>query len=201
MRFVERANVRFARRGDVHDSPTPEEMSMIWVLVAAVVVLLIVIGVLVQRHERSRRLQAGFGPEYQRVIEDRGDRRAAERELSDRQERHETFELRELSPRLAPTTRVAGRRLSGTSSTSRNERSGKPTRWSVRSCMTVATRSMTTLSGVPPTYRSTIPSSSKTTGGSCHLRAGEPRRCAHRAAAPIDGPLPSSVRRPARLIR
>lgn len=71
---------------------------MIWVLVAAVVVLLIVIGVLVQRHERSRRLQAGFGPEYQRVIEDRGDRRAAERELSDRQERHETFELRELSP-------------------------------------------------------------------------------------------------------
>jgi hypothetical protein len=73
---------------------------MILVLVVVVVVLLIVIGVLLGRERRSRRLKAGFGPEYDRVVAERGDQRAAERELSERRERHAAFELRPLRPEV-----------------------------------------------------------------------------------------------------
>ena len=51
---------------------------MTWVLLAVVVVLLLIIGVLVARAQRSRRLKAEFGPEYDRVVAERGDQRAAE---------------------------------------------------------------------------------------------------------------------------
>ncbi|HTP19531.1 MAG TPA: hypothetical protein VMJ65_08000 [Solirubrobacteraceae bacterium] len=69
---------------------------MIWVLLAVVVVLLAVIGWLVARERRSRQLKEGFGPEYQRVVAEKGDQRAAERELIERRERHQEFELRPL---------------------------------------------------------------------------------------------------------
>lgn len=71
---------------------------MIWVLVAVVVVLLIVIGLLLTRERRTRKLKAGFGPEYDRVVEQRGDQLAAERELTQRRERLAKFELRPLRP-------------------------------------------------------------------------------------------------------
>lgn len=73
---------------------------MIWVLVAVVVVLLIVVGLLFARERRSRQLKAGFGPEYQRVVAQKGDQRAAERELLERRQRHEKFELRPLRPEV-----------------------------------------------------------------------------------------------------
>jgi preprotein translocase subunit SecG len=60
---------------------------MIWVLVAVVVVLLVIIGVLVARQQRSRGLKADFGPEYNRVVTQRGDQRSAERELTNRRKR------------------------------------------------------------------------------------------------------------------
>ena len=41
---------------------------MTWVLVAVVVVLLVIIGVLVARQQRSRKLKDDFGPEYNRVV-------------------------------------------------------------------------------------------------------------------------------------
>jgi hypothetical protein len=71
---------------------------MIWVLLAVVVVLLVIIGVLVARQQRSRRLKDEFGPEYGRVVAERGDQRAAERELADRRQRVDTFEIRPLDP-------------------------------------------------------------------------------------------------------
>jgi signal transduction histidine kinase len=72
---------------------------MIWVLVAVVVVvLLVIVGVLVARAQRSRKLEAEFGPEYSRVVAQRGDQRAAERELDNRRQRVETFEIRALDP-------------------------------------------------------------------------------------------------------
>ena len=71
---------------------------MIWVLLAVVVVLLVIIGVLVARLQRSRRLKDEFGPEYGRVVAERGDQRAAERELADRRQRVGTFEIRPLDP-------------------------------------------------------------------------------------------------------
>jgi hypothetical protein len=71
---------------------------MIWVLLAVIVVLLVIIGVLVARQQRSRRLKENFGPEYNRVVAERGDRRSAERELADRRQRVDRFELRQLEP-------------------------------------------------------------------------------------------------------
>ena len=71
---------------------------MSWVLLAVIVVLLVIIGVLVARQQRSRRLKDEFGPEYGRVVAERGDQRAAEKELADRRQRVGTFEIRPLDP-------------------------------------------------------------------------------------------------------
>jgi hypothetical protein len=73
---------------------------MIWVLVAVVVVLLFVIGLLVARQRRSSNLKAGFGPEYERVVAQKGDQRTAERELVERRQRHQKFVLRPLGPEV-----------------------------------------------------------------------------------------------------
>ena len=70
---------------------------MIWVLVGVVVVLLVVVGWLVARDRRSRRLKADFGPEYEREVSRQGNQRAAERELSERRDRHDSFEIRPLT--------------------------------------------------------------------------------------------------------
>lgn len=71
---------------------------MIWLLVAVVVVLLAIIGVLVARQQRSRKLKADFGPEYNRVLVERGDQRSAENELASRRKRLSEFEIRRLEP-------------------------------------------------------------------------------------------------------
>jgi hypothetical protein len=71
---------------------------MIWVLVAVVVVLLVIIGVLVARQRRSRQLKTDFGPEYGRLVVERGDQRSAERELAGRRKRMSEFEIRPLAP-------------------------------------------------------------------------------------------------------
>ena len=71
---------------------------MIWVLIAVVILLLAVVAVLVARQQRSRRLKEGFGPEYDRVVAERGDQRSAERELLERRERRKQFEIRDLEP-------------------------------------------------------------------------------------------------------
>ena len=71
---------------------------MTWVLVAVIVVLLVIIGVLVARQQRSRNLKEDFGPEYSRVAAEQGDQRSAERELAERRKRVDKFEIRPLDP-------------------------------------------------------------------------------------------------------
>lgn len=71
---------------------------MIWVLVGVVVVLLVVIGLLLVRQQRSRQLKQDFGPEYRRAVAEHGDQRAAEKDLSDRRRRVEKFDIRPLDP-------------------------------------------------------------------------------------------------------
>ena len=71
---------------------------MIWVLLAVVVVLLVIIGVLVARQQRSRRLRDDFGPEYSRMVAEHGDQRTAEQELTSRRRRLSQFEIRPLEP-------------------------------------------------------------------------------------------------------
>jgi hypothetical protein len=70
----------------------------VWIViavVAAIVLVLIVSGSL--RGRRTRALKGQSGPEYDRTVEHAGDRRAGERELVDRQKRHEALDIRPLS--------------------------------------------------------------------------------------------------------
>jgi hypothetical protein len=70
-------------------------------LVIAIVVVLVLLALLAffaGRQRRSRRLQDTFGPEYDRTVEQTGDRRAAEAELRERTERRETFDIVPLEP-------------------------------------------------------------------------------------------------------
>ena len=71
----------------------------IWVVIAVVVVV-VLLGVAVMLLTGSRRrhhLQDRFGPEYDRTVEHADRRRAAERDLREREARHDELDLRPLS--------------------------------------------------------------------------------------------------------
>ncbi len=82
------AGLSEAQRGD----------PMIWVVVAVVVVVVAVVGLFLARQQRSRQLKQGFGREYDRVVTEHGDQRAGERELRERRQRLDAFEIRPLEP-------------------------------------------------------------------------------------------------------
>src|SRR4051794_9512170 len=98
-------------------------------IVAIIVIALIVAALYFMRQRQSQQLQEGFGPEYERTVEERGgDRREAEAELRERKERRREFEIRDLEP--AARDRYAERWAppSDASSTSRPPRSARRTR-------------------------------------------------------------------------
>ena len=70
----------------------------VWIVIG-VIVAVVVLGVLFSalRTRRSRSLQDQFGREYDRTVDRTGGRRDAERELAERQRRHDELELRPLS--------------------------------------------------------------------------------------------------------
>jgi len=69
-------------------------MSTLAVIVVAVVVVLVVIAAtMAMSRRRSVRLQGTFGPEYDRTMEQTGDRRQAERELAGRVERRKQLTI------------------------------------------------------------------------------------------------------------
>src|SRR5690349_1636979 len=71
----------------------------VWIVIAAVVVLVLVAIVWsALRAKRRRQLQDTFGREYDRTVEQAGGRRAAEQELLDRKKQHEQLDIRPLSP-------------------------------------------------------------------------------------------------------
>jgi FtsZ-interacting cell division protein ZipA len=89
---------------------------MVIVIVAIVLIALVVGALVLARQRRSQQLQKGFGPEYDRAVEERGgDRRQAEAELVERRQRREQFDIRELEPavrdRYAERWRAAQRRF------------------------------------------------------------------------------------------
>jgi cytoskeletal protein RodZ len=70
---------------------------VVWIIVAVVAVL--VIGALVwfaMRNRRTEQLREQFGPEYDRALEESGDRRDAESELAARRTRREDLDIRPL---------------------------------------------------------------------------------------------------------
>ena len=68
------------------------------VAILVVIVLLALLAFFAGRQRRSRKLQETFGPEYDRTVEEAGDRRAAEAELQERTERREQFDIVPLEP-------------------------------------------------------------------------------------------------------
>jgi hypothetical protein len=70
----------------------------VWIVIGAIVAI-VVLGVVFSalRTRRSRSLQDQFGREYDRTVDKAGGRREAERELAERQKRHDELELRPLS--------------------------------------------------------------------------------------------------------
>ena len=75
------------------DSMTPTT----WLAIAVgVVVLLVVVWMIAQRQVRSKGLRSRFGPEYDRLIAEKGSARRAERELGERQRRVEHLPIKPL---------------------------------------------------------------------------------------------------------
>jgi hypothetical protein len=72
--------------------------TILWIIIALAVVLVVVVVVaaLTGRHRR-RHLQERFGSEYDRTVEGADRRREAERELREREARHDELDLRPIS--------------------------------------------------------------------------------------------------------
>jgi hypothetical protein len=69
----------------------------IWYIVGAIVVIAIIVAIVYGiRAARSRDLEKRFGPEYDRLLKERGDKAATERELAARQDRVKRFHIEEL---------------------------------------------------------------------------------------------------------
>ena len=70
-----------------------------WIIIA-VVAALIVIGAIAAWTKQKRRtqLQERFGSEYDRTVSEQGDRKAAEKDLADRERKRERLDIVPLSP-------------------------------------------------------------------------------------------------------
>jgi hypothetical protein len=70
-----------------------------WIVIAiAILLILILLGWMVWTRRRTGMLQTSFGPEYERTVQEVGDRRGAESELQTRRKRLEKLDIRPLSP-------------------------------------------------------------------------------------------------------
>jgi hypothetical protein len=77
---------------------------IVLVILALVIIAAILFGV---RSARRKKLQSTFGPEYDRVVADTGNRADAEKELRERERRHSELELKPLSAESKATYSAA----------------------------------------------------------------------------------------------
>jgi hypothetical protein len=70
-----------------------------WIVIAVGAVVVIALALFGADRQRSRHLEEKFGPEYGRTVRERGDRRAAESELRDREQTRKQLEITPLSSR------------------------------------------------------------------------------------------------------
>ncbi|MEO3803896.1 hypothetical protein [Nonomuraea sp. B1E8] len=69
----------------------------IWVAVVVIaVVALAAVAYVAQQQRRRHHLRERFGPEYERIVADHDNRRDAEQELLDREQRHSELDIRPL---------------------------------------------------------------------------------------------------------
>jgi hypothetical protein len=71
---------------------------MTWILVVLAIVVVLVIGLVAISQLRSRSLKQKFGPEYDRLVDEEGDRRSAEAELRGRVKRRGSLQISDLEP-------------------------------------------------------------------------------------------------------
>jgi hypothetical protein len=71
---------------------------MTWLLVVLAIVVVLVVAVVAASQLRSRSLKQRFGPEYEHLVDEEGDRRSAEAELRGRVKRRDSFDVTELDP-------------------------------------------------------------------------------------------------------
>jgi hypothetical protein len=107
---------------------------VIGVLVALAVVL---IAVVLTKKRRSEELRGKFGPEYERLVRERGDARHAERELDDRVQRVKQLHLKP-PPTIERGSRRSGARIKRGSWMTRRVPSSKQIASSRISCRCVA---------------------------------------------------------------
>jgi hypothetical protein len=71
----------------------------VWIVIAvAAVVIVAIAAMLIVDRRRQQHLRERFGPEYDRAVERADSRRQANRELADREKRHDALQLRPLTP-------------------------------------------------------------------------------------------------------
>ena len=68
------------------------------IIAAIVIVALVVAGFVLMRRRRSEQLRSRFGPEYDRAVEEKGNRGKAEAELAAREKRVGKLDIRPLDP-------------------------------------------------------------------------------------------------------
>jgi hypothetical protein len=68
------------------------------IVIIVAVVIIALLAVVIARRRRSEGLQTRFGPEYPRTVARAGDRRAAESQLAEREQRHRQLDIVELEP-------------------------------------------------------------------------------------------------------
>ena len=66
-------------------------------IVVAAIVVIGAVALMMNQRKRTEHLTERYGPEYQRTLEATGDKREAERELQDREERVKEYEIKALS--------------------------------------------------------------------------------------------------------
>jgi hypothetical protein len=68
-----------------------------WILIAVVIIVAALLAATAMRRRRTTMLRQRFGPEYERTMQERDDRRAAEADLRDRQKQHDRLAIRPLA--------------------------------------------------------------------------------------------------------
>ncbi len=72
--------------------------TLLLAIVALLVIVVVVVALLTSRRRHSEELKDKFGPEYDRTVEEYGDKNKAEAELQARAKRVEAFDIHPLKP-------------------------------------------------------------------------------------------------------
>jgi hypothetical protein len=87
--------------------------TVITIIVIVAVVIVAAAAFYAYQRRRSGQLQERFGPEYDRTLEESGDRRAAERDLREREHRRSKLEVKPLSAESTAQYRAEWDQLQG----------------------------------------------------------------------------------------